>query len=77
MASCATFLLMEHVLLCMPINVGIVKLYLKDDDKIFLDNNKCDPTSIGTGSTSPVLHAIYHKAKRWEDMTNHQEPVRM
>ena len=68
---------MGHTLLCMSIKAGTVKLYLKACTKLFLDNNQWDPTIIRTGSTAPVLQAVLHEAKRWEDMPNRQEPVTM
>ena len=77
MASYATFLLLGHTLLCMSIKVGTVKLYLKATTKLFLEHNQWDPTIVRTGSTAPVLQAVYHEAQRWEAMPNYQDPVTM
>ena len=77
MASYATFLFMGHTLLCMSIKAGTVKLYLKACTKLFLDNNQWESIIIRTGSTAPVLQAVLHEAKRWEDMPNPQELVTM
>ena len=61
----------------MSIKVGTVKLYLKATTKLFLEHNQWDPTIVRTGSTAPVLQAVYHEAQRWEAMPNRQEPVTM
>ena len=57
--------------------VGTAKLYLNTTTKLFLHNNQWYPTIIRSGSTTLVLQAVYHEAKRWEAMPNRQEPITM
>ena len=55
--------------------VDTVKLYLKAATLFFLDKNQWDPAIVRTGDSVSILKALFHEAKRWESMPNHQEPV--
>ena len=75
MAAYATFLLTRHTLMCMSIKVDTATLYLKSVNKIFFNNNQWYPDIFRTGDSAPVPKALFREAKRWEPMSNCQEPI--